>query len=200
MKAARRKTLDSKRRCLFKTIFCIGCIACLTAVAAALSEEITVRSGSRTITISSGKSDIGSRAMTSADFIREMLDAHNDVRCRVEIPPLQWSGELAAYSKKWADSLIATNRTSHNSHSPYGENILATGLGSTPSSVVAEWAAESLNYTYITNSCDGDCGHYTQLVWRSTRKVGCAMAHNKRREVWVCSYDPAGNFRGEWPY
>jgi uncharacterized protein YkwD len=192
--------LDSKRRSLFRNRVCIGLIAFITAIVLVQSEELTVRSGSKTITIRSGKSDIDSRTMTVDDFIQKMLDAHNDIRCRVGIPPLQWSEELAAYSQKWANSLIANNRTAHNSNSPYGENIIATGLGSTPSSVVTEWASESRNYTYITNSCNGDCGHYTQLIWRSTRKVGCAMAHNNLREVWVCSYDPAGNFRGEWPY
>jgi pathogenesis-related protein 1 len=129
-----------------------------------------------------------------------MLRAHNKVRTESGLPPLQWSGTLAALSQKWANSLIANNRTAHNAKSPYGENILATGLGSTPSSVVAEWASESQDYTYRSNTCNGDCGHYTQLVWRSTRRVGCAMARNAHREIWVCSYDPPGNFRGEWPY
>jgi pathogenesis-related protein 1 len=173
---------------------------CLLAATMAESEELTLRSGSKTITIRSEKSDFDSRTMAAGDFAREMLGEHNKVRARAGLPPLQWSGELAAYSQKWANSLIADNRTAHNSGSSYGENILASGLGSTPSSVVAEWASESLDYVYITNTCNGDCGHYTQIVWRSTQKVGCAMARNKQREIWVCSYDPAGNFRGEWPY
>jgi pathogenesis-related protein 1 len=189
-----------KRRSVFGKLVFIGCIVLGTATAFVQSEELTVRSGSKTITIQSGTSDSGSRTITADDFAREMLDAHNDVRDRVGLPPLQWSGELAAYSQKWADSLIASNRTAHNSKSPYGENILSSGLGSTPATVVTEWASESRNYTYSTNTCNGDCGHYTQLVWSSTRKVGCAMAHNNRREIWVCSYDPAGNVRGEWPY
>jgi uncharacterized protein YkwD len=193
-------TLDSKHRSLFRNMVCLGCIAFMTAIAEVQPEELTVRSGSKTITIQSGKSNIRSRTMTEDDFAREMLHAHNDVRGRVGLPPLQWSGELAAYSQKWANSLIADNRTAHNSKSPYGENILSSGLGTTPVSVVTEWESESRNYTYTTNTCSGDCGHYTQLVWRGTQKVGCAMAHNNQREVWVCSYDPAGNIRGRWPY
>jgi len=192
--------LDSKRRSFWGKLVCIGCITLAAATAFVQSEELTVRSGSRTITIQSGTSDFGSCTMTADDFAREMLNAHNDVRGRVGLPPLQWSGELAAYSQKWANSLIANNRTAHNSKSPYGENIFSSGLGSTPASVVTEWASESQNYTYITNTCNGDCGHYTQLVWRSTRRVGCAMASNNQREIWVCSYDPAGNVRGKWPY
>lgn len=177
-----------------------GIIALLAGTAFSQSTAVTVNSGSRTITVSPGKPGPGPLPMTGDDLAREMLGAHNSVRSKVGVPPLQWSPDLAAYSQKWADALIAGNSISHNGRSPYGENIIATGLGSTPALVVAEWASESRYYTYDTNSCSGDCGHYTQLVWRDTRKVGCAAARNKQREIWVCSYDPAGNFLGELPY
>jgi pathogenesis-related protein 1 len=178
----------------------IGCIALIAGTTIVKSEELTVRSGARTITIRSGEESPRSRTMTVEGFAREMLTAHNNLRAEVELPPLQWSSELAAYSQKWADSLIAKNKAAHNSNSPYGENILVTGLGSTPSTVVTEWASESQIYAYHSNTCSGDCGHYTQLVWRSTRKVGCARALNAQREIWVCSYDPPGNYRGGRPY
>jgi pathogenesis-related protein 1 len=179
---------------------CIGCIILVTSSIIAQSEELMVRSGSKTITIRSGKSVARSSSLSSEEFSRDMLRAHNDVRAAAGLPPLKWSGELAAFAQQWANVLIAKNRTVHNAQSPYGENILATGLGSTPSLVVTEWVSESQGYTYRTNTCNGDCGHYTQLVWRRTKKVGCAMAHNGQREIWVCSYDPPGNFKGEWPY
>ena len=131
---------------------------------------------------------------------REMLAVHNAVRAEVKLPPLQWSSALASFSQKWADTLVAKNRTAHNPNSPYGENIFVSGIGSTPSMVVIQWSSESRDYSYRTNSCAGDCGHYTQIVWRHTRKVGCAVARGARREVWVCSYDPPGNYRNEWPY
>jgi pathogenesis-related protein 1 len=184
----------------FGIVVCIGCLAWMAAAMIAQSEELAVRSGSKTVTIRSGEPAASSGVLSEGSFTQEMLHAHNNVRAETGLPPLQWSGELAAYSKKWANLLIAKNRTAHNAKSPYGENVLAVGLGSTPSSVVAEWASESQDYKYHTNTCNGDCGHYTQLVWRSTRKVGCAMARNSQREIWVCSYDPPGNFVGEWPY
>jgi len=200
MTSNRRKAPGAVGRHTFGMLIRIGCITLMAGTAIVQSEELTVRSGSRTITIQSGESSSRSRTMTSGGFSREMLAAHNNIRAEMELPPLQWSSELAAYSQKWANSLIAKNRAAHNSKSPYGENILVTGLGSTPSTVVTEWASESQDYTYHNNACNGDCGHYTQLVWRSTRKVGCAMALNGQREIWVCSYDPPGNFRGERPY
>jgi hypothetical protein len=44
------------------------------------------------------------------------------------------------------------------------------------------------------------CGHYTQIVWRNTKSVGCAVARGKGVEVWVCNYDPPGNYAGQRPY
>jgi len=44
------------------------------------------------------------------------------------------------------------------------------------------------------------CGHYTQIVWRDTKQVGCGVARDNRREIWVCNYDPPGNWVGHRPY
>jgi len=41
-----------------------------------------------------------------------------------------------------------------------------------------------------------DVGHYTQIVWRATTQVGCAIAANKSAEYLVCRYLPAGNVVG----
>ena len=43
-------------------------------------------------------------------------------------------------------------------------------------------------------------GHYTQIVWRSTVEVGCAVARSGLHEVWVCRYSPPGNVVGQRPY
>ena len=46
------------------------------------------------------------------------------------------------------------------------------------------------------------CGHYTQMVWQTSTKVGCAMAvcEDSQEQVWVCQYQPAGNWVGKKPY
>jgi hypothetical protein len=38
------------------------------------------------------------------------------------------------------------------------------------------------------------------MVWSTTKEVGCGVARNSRREVWVCNYDPPGNYIGKRPF
>ena len=140
-------------------------------------------------------------AHTADSMAAEILAAHNVVRVRLGITPLSWSQQLADLSQKWADTLLARHKFEHNPKSPYGENLFEiTGAAARPAYVVKTWASEATNYDYRSNVCDGVCGHYTQVVWRSTSKVGCAVARGDRREVWVCSYDPPGNYLGKRPY
>ncbi len=132
---------------------------------------------------------------------REMLEAHNAVRARVGVPPLVWSPQLAAVAQNWANDLIATHRFAHSANGRYGENLYAISDGAvSPAQVVDAWAGEARGYNIRTNGCAGVCGHYTQIVWRTTRAVGCAVASDPYRQVWVCEYDPPGNIVGSRPY
>ena len=136
----------------------------------------------------------------AASLAYAMVGAHNAIRHRVGVPPLVWSPQLAAVAQNWANSLVASHRFGH-SGGRYGENIYAISGGlASPEEVVTAWAQEARGYNVYNNSCIGVCGHYTQIVWRSTRGVGCAVASDAAREVWVCEYDPPGNVVGQRPY
>lgn len=129
------------------------------------------------------------------------LDAHNKLRAGVGLAPLRWSESLASHAQDWADTLLARREFSHRPESPYGENLFEiTGATASAAAVVAVWASESRNYDHRTDTCRGRCGHYTQLVWRDTLRLGCAVARGDGREVYVCYYDPPGNRVGERPF
>ena len=132
---------------------------------------------------------------------REMLAAHNAVRKRAGTAPLIWSDRLAERSRDWAETLVAKGQFAHRPNGKYGENLFEiSGANATSAEVVSEWASESVNYDYASNRCHGVCGHYTQIVWRGTREVGCGVARGGGREVWACNYDPPGNWVGERPF
>ena len=142
----------------------------------------------------------------------DIVAAHNRVRRAVGIfEDMQWSDDLAAYAQEWAD-VLKTQKGCEIEHRPrtghyaqkYGENLSWTGgITQSGSQAVSAWASEKSNYNYVTNSCSGVCGHYTQIIWRSSQYVGCATAScqsGMTTQLWVCNYAPAGNIMGEKPY
>jgi pathogenesis-related protein 1 len=147
---------------------------------------------------------------------REVLAAHNRWRTRVGVPPLVWSEALAQSSARWAAQLDQGGqcRMEHSDAPDLGENLYwaspirwSTGLTTQqeirPSFVVDVWGRESADFQVEVNTCNPGraCGHYTQIVWRSTREVGCALrVCGAKDQVWVCQYQPAGNHFGQRPY
>lgn len=139
--------------------------------------------------------------------------AHNRVREQVGVPPLRWSSELAASARRWAnacvDEVAPAGMIDHSPDPPkqasIGENLYATTAPKVdPLAAVAGWAGEAQDYDYARNTCRGPmCGHYTQVVWRGTTAVGCAVGSCPRlrfRSTLVCHYSPAGNVVGQRPY
>ncbi len=140
-------------------------------------------------------------AAQPSPIARPMLAAHNAVRAQIGLPPLVWSDQLAEVARDWGNRLIATHAFAHRPNNRYGENLYTiSGAYGSPAQVVGVWADERRAYDLRGNRCSSMCGHYTQIVWRTTRAVGCAVVSVPGREVWVCNYDPPGNYVGERPY
>jgi pathogenesis-related protein 1 len=133
-----------------------------------------------------------------------MLAAHNRARHAVGVPDLQWSAKLAETAQGWAETLRGQHcAMRHSGAAGIGENLAwAGGRHLSPADVVAMWVREGRAFNPADNSCDRGavCGHYTQVVWRNTKFVGCAIASCGDSEIWVCNYSPPGNYIGERPY
>lgn len=143
--------------------------------------------------------------LSSPAAISQMIEAHNQWRSRYGVSEqVQWDDTIASYAQEWANHLSANNLREHRKDCPYGENIAyASGQMLSAAAVVDLWGNEVHDYDYETNTCAPGkvCGHYTQVVWRDSRKIGCGMARNAEgKEVWVCNYDPKGNWVGQKPY
>lgn len=135
--------------------------------------------------------------------IKILVDGHNKWRREVGVPDLEWSETLANSAAKWAAQLKKQNCAFKHSKSKYGENLFTGTSGYyDASSAVQSWGEEIKDYNYKKNSCKPGkmCGHYTQMVWKTTTKVGCAKVTCDGRDTWVCQYDPPGNYIGRKPY
>jgi pathogenesis-related protein 1 len=157
----------------------------------------------------------GAQSDTVSVSIQQILDAHNAYRTEVGVPALTWSDELAQYAQSWATE-VAANRSCQMQHRPadasdpwnekYGENIYwggGTGWSPTVLDAVADWGTEKNDFDFNIKDCKNgaECGHYTQMIWKKTTKVGCGIAKCADGNVIVvCNYNPPGNFGGEKPY
>jgi pathogenesis-related protein 1 len=169
----------------------------------------------------------GAIALT-AQQKNDIVAAHNSARVaeHASLPKLAWSDALAkiatAYSVKCTSggALMAHNPNRKNNAllksalkkypnplgNYFGENIYASsGAISDFKGAVGEWVAEKKFYKRANNSCTSGqmCGHYTQVVWKGTRLVGCAYVQCSNIQfsyTLLCDYFPGGNISGKKPF
>jgi len=137
---------------------------------------------------------------------KDALDFHNAKRHDVGAQPLQWSPDLAAAAQKWANHLAADRQCNleHNATNSNGENLFG-GSGSAYNALFASqaWYSEIKDFKYgiLTNANWQATGHYTQMVWANTTKVGIGRATcSGGAIVIVAEYNPPGNYIGQKPY
>ena len=149
-------------------------------------------------------------APVSATVRDQLLAAHNIERDRLGLPRLTWNDDLAADAQPWADHLVALRALEHaprDNARLEGENLwMGTAGYYRPAQMVGGWAGERADFRYGVFpdvSASGQwhkVGHYTQMVWRNTAEVGCAIASGRGWDYLVCRYNPPGNWMGEKPY
>ncbi len=139
-----------------------------------------------------------------------LLASHNRERSAMGIAPLVWNARLAADARAFGNELAATNSFGHSEEdedNPVGENLFAGTVGYyAPEAMVDAWTDEKKNFKpgiFPNNSRTGDLedvGHYTQLMWRDTGSVGCAVVASEELDYLVCRYAQVGNVEGERPF
>lgn len=135
-----------------------------------------------------GSGGSGSRA---GGFNQEILSYHNKARGDHSVGQLTWDDTLAKYA---TDYLNKVNCDFKHSGGKYGENI-AMGYP-TPTKAMEAWYNEGKDYNYNNPGFSEGTGHFTQMVWKGTNKIGCGQAKCSQGPYLVCEYDPAGNVEG----
>ncbi|XP_030278816.1 peptidase inhibitor 16-like [Sparus aurata] len=141
-----------------------------------------------------------------------LVELHNYYRGQVSpsasaMMPLRWDPSLKVIAEGYAAKCV----WNHNPElEDTGENLYAGTASLDLREALEKWFLEHLDYDFNNNSCDEDkmCGHYTQMVWADTHRVGCAfhLCNNMEGLGWervsflVCNYYPAGNYEDERPY
>lgn len=135
------------------------------------------------------------------------LAAHNRERAAFGSAPMLWDAGLAAQARAYAARLARYGRLQHSPKAErpgQGENLWMGSRGAyVAEAMVATWAAERRHFRrgiFPAVSSTGnwrDVGHYSQIVWPRTTRVGCGLASSARWDVLVCRYSPPGNRDGD---
>ncbi|XP_058597967.1 glioma pathogenesis-related protein 1 isoform X1 [Neofelis nebulosa] len=153
------------------------------------------------------------------DFIKDCVRFHNKFRSEVnptasDMLYMTWDPALARVAQTWARNCqfvhnvqLHSSYKLHPNFSSLGENIWAGSLSLfSASSAITNWYNEVQYYDFRTQKCTKVCGHYTQVVWAASYKVGCAVQYCpsvhgtsiSHGALFICNYGP-GQYRS-WPY
>lgn len=140
------------------------------------------------------------RARATTVDANALVAAHNRVRARHCAPPLRWSAKVAASAQAWADTIRDRGcALGHSGNPKYGENLAAGTSGLLDAdAVVGMWYDELKKFNFRSGGFSMKTGHFTQVVWRGTREVGCGKSQCNGLDVWICQYDPPGNVEGQY--
>ncbi|RYM13533.1 Fis family transcriptional regulator [Sphingobium cupriresistens] len=140
-----------------------------------------------------------------------MLDAHNGERASLGLPLLDWDQALATDAARYAGEMARSGVFRHSPRAgraiPSGENLWMGPRRLYDYQVMVGSFLEEKRFTRIAGKLPDlssagrwqDVGHYTQMIWRGTRKVGCALGEGTNADYLVCRYFPAGNAFGRGP-
>ncbi|XP_055030647.1 glioma pathogenesis-related protein 1b [Misgurnus anguillicaudatus] len=159
--------------------------------------------------------------ISEPEFIRRCVLAHNAHRSRASpttasLRSVSWDKELAKGARDRARHCKASHGPSmpHFGHPLFGwmgENIW---LGVPFSAFSVENAVQRWNneraYSLKNNNCSRLCGHYGQLMWSTSFKMGCAVnvctkgienfSTHPESTIFVCNYGDTGHVHGVTPY
>ncbi|GIX80528.1 golgi-associated plant pathogenesis-related protein 1 [Caerostris darwini] len=144
------------------------------------------------------------KPVKAGKFEEDCLKKHNEYRTKHGVPKLELSDEICAYAREWANHLAAVDSFKHRTERKYGENIFMK-WSSDPNHVVSgdaaveSWYSEIKDHTFGQEPRSLKSGHFTQVIWKDSKRMGVAWAKSKTGKILVvANYEPAGNFVGRF--
>ncbi|PHH68772.1 hypothetical protein CDD82_290 [Ophiocordyceps australis] len=148
------------------------------------------------------------------------LEKHNSYRSKHNAGPLEWDDYLADEAMAWIMQLEqCILRHPQMGEKEYGQNLASASFTWAPTEQefldntangIDGWYDEVKIHDFSSNSFIYATGHFTQLVWKGSKRLGCATrfcdgAKGETREgpafnatVTACHYYPPGNMGGEF--
>ncbi|NXM61856.1 CRVP2 protein, partial [Illadopsis cleaveri] len=147
------------------------------------------------------------RALSSsrAEQQKLIVDRHNALRREVKptasnMMKMEWCPLAAENAQNWANQCTSRHSPSNLRRTSVlcGENLFMSSAPFSWPNVLQAWYNEEKNFEYGTGAKTKGAmfGHYTQMVWHNSYKIGCGFAfcsNTTYSYFYVCQYCPAGN-------
>ncbi|XP_064563190.1 cysteine-rich venom protein kaouthin-2-like [Zonotrichia leucophrys gambelii] len=159
---------------------------------------------------STGQETAALSALSSsrAEQQKLIVDRHNALRRGVKptasnMMKMEWCPAAAENAQNWANKCALRHSPPNlrRTNVQCGENLFMSSAPFSWSDVLQAWYNEEKNFEYGTGAKPKGAmfGHYTQMVWHNSYKIGCGFAfcfNTTYSYFYVCQYCPAGNLIG----
>lgn len=130
--------------------------------------------------------------------IKLYVDEHNRYRNIHHSPPVIWNTTVEKAAASW----VSNCKFAHDSKRSWGENLYMLPGTIAPQytrqmikSAIHLWYREVATYNYSAPVYN----HFTQVVWKSTKTIGCSYKRCNEFVLLSCKYYPPGNYKGQFP-
>ena len=127
----------------------------------------------------------------------------NNYRAYHQAQDASWDEGLANQAQQWVNHLASTGRLEHGGADGAGQNLFMTyDTAADPNSVCIAatnaWYSEVDKYDYNNPGFTSETGHFTQLVWRGSTRMGYAVASGQYGTFVAAHYVAPGNYEGQF--
>nr|XP_014589684.2 cysteine-rich secretory protein 3 isoform X1 [Equus caballus] len=147
-------------------------------------------------------------SITKSEVQKEIVNKHNDLRRTVSplasnMLKMQWDSKTATNAQNWANKCLLQHSKAEDravGTMKCGENLFMSSIPNSWSDAIQNWHDEVHDFKYGVGpkTPNAVVGHYTQVVWYSSYRVGCGIAYCPKQGTlkyyYVCQYCPAGNY------
>ena len=128
----------------------------------------------------------------------DILTNHNYHRKRHQVDELERNSEIEQVAQSYSEYLASIETMKHSGNGKYGENLYncwaSNGICITGEKASQMWYDEVKQYNFNNPGFSGGTGHFTQLVWKGSKQIGCGVACSINNKCYVtCNYYPPGN-------
>ncbi len=135
----------------------------------------------------------------------EITNYVNAYRAVHNSPPLVWDDTISAFAQGYSLYLVTNNLFQHSNKEGYGENLAyfqgyANDMMTLIKKSIDLWYDEIKLYNFNNPGYSSGTGHFTCLVWKSSKTFGMGYSYNNNTQVVDITMNtaPPGNIIGQF--